>query len=87
MLQRAGEVSAPLIAEAAERLGLDLHADDHLALRILSDLASRLYAAGSRDATAETIAQFIEQLPPGANVNLESPTVVPEGPLGDFDLA
>jgi hypothetical protein len=84
-VRRAGEVAHRLIAEAAARLDIDLAADDQLGLRIMSDLAGRMYATGSRDAMAETTAQFIEQLPPKMKVTIGSITVVPEGPLGDFD--
>ncbi len=84
-VQRAGELAQRLIAEAAAQLGLDLAADDQLGFRIMSDLAGRMYATGSRDAMAETTAQFIEQLPPNLNVTIGSVTVVPEGPLGAFD--
>jgi hypothetical protein len=84
-VRRAGEAAQRLIAEAAARLGIDLAADDQLGFRIMSDFAGRMYATGSRDAMAETTAQFIEQLPPNVNVTIGSVTVVPEGSLGDFD--
>lgn len=84
-VQRAGELAHRLIAEAAAQLGIDLGGEDQLGFRIMSDLAGRMYATGSRDAMAETTAQFIEQLPPNMNVTIGSVTVVPEGPLGDFD--
>jgi hypothetical protein len=61
--QRAAEIGAPLVAETVERLGLDLHADNNLVLRVLVDLTSRLFAAGYNFAITEATARFLEQLP------------------------
>jgi hypothetical protein len=82
--QRAAEIAAPLTVEIADRLGLDLRADDNLALRILTDFAVRLYEGGYTVGATDTTAQFIEQLPPGITVNVSPPVEQPRsGPLGD----
>lgn len=57
-----------------------------LGFKILGDLASRMYAGGIRDGTAETTAQFLKQIPPGMNVEVVGAVEVAEGPLGAFDL-
>ena len=44
--RRAIEVALPLTQEIADRLGVDLLADDYLGARILSDFAVRLFEAG-----------------------------------------
>jgi hypothetical protein len=85
--QRAGEVAAPLMIEFAERLGIDLYEGDQLGLRVLSDFAGRLFAAGYHFGATETAAQLIEQLPPHTKpiIDFVSPVPEPRGRLGELD--
>jgi hypothetical protein len=83
--QLAAEAAAPLIHEAAARLELTLDADDNLGLRVLSDLAMRVFAAGFRFGVTETTARFLEQLPPNVSVAFRPapPDAADTGPLGE----
>ena len=66
---------------------IDLYADDRLGVRILSDLAGRLFAAGYHFGATETAAQLIEQFPPNTRpvIDFVSPEPEPRGPLGELD--
>jgi hypothetical protein len=83
--QRAAEIAAPLISDLVERLGLDLDADDRLAMQVLSDrLHNPRLRGGLQLGCVQTTAEFLEQLPPGAvNPKLDSPAPGYDHALGE----
>jgi hypothetical protein len=80
--ERAADVAAPLIAEIRDRLEVDLHADDKLALRILSDFANRLFAAGYHFGATEVLASVLDRYP-NLEVNVVSNPPDHSGLLGE----